>query len=340
MSGGLAIVLSGGGAKGAFQVGVLDELITQRGVQAQHWVGVSTGSIQALGGAMADIPGLVRHWTTITGDGDIYKKRLLGLIAGLLGKPSLYKSGPLRERLAGYANKAKLDASGKSLLVGTVDLSTRKFHNKSPATLGPGETIAEWVYASCAQPPYFEPLERPGPSGKPVQWVDGGVRNVTPLSAAMDLNPKAILMIITSPEDDPAALPSDKSYDTLIEIVGRCVSTLVNEVATNDVKNATLINDMLSAINAQKDELASQGITGAAADAIIAPFEKQIKRYEFVPVMAIRPRFQDKADLAAMPDTLEFNPLKLGATINYGRRVARENWPAVEAFLRSSGVFP
>ncbi len=41
----LAVVLSGGGAKGAFQVGVLDELISNRGVRVDIFAGVSTGAI-------------------------------------------------------------------------------------------------------------------------------------------------------------------------------------------------------------------------------------------------------------------------------------------------------
>ena len=57
MARGLAIVLSGGGAKGAFQVGVLDELIVRRGVKVDVFAGVSTGAIQALGGA-----GYTKEW--------------------------------------------------------------------------------------------------------------------------------------------------------------------------------------------------------------------------------------------------------------------------------------
>ncbi len=49
MAGGLAIVLSGGGAKGAFQVGVVHELVVNRGVRLDIVAGVSTGAIQALG---------------------------------------------------------------------------------------------------------------------------------------------------------------------------------------------------------------------------------------------------------------------------------------------------
>ena len=76
----LAIVLSGGGAKGAFQVGVLDALITTHGVKPAIAVGTSTGAIQALGVAQDDIAGLLKVWTGIKGNSDIYTDR-----SGLLG---------------------------------------------------------------------------------------------------------------------------------------------------------------------------------------------------------------------------------------------------------------
>ena len=65
MAGDLAIVLSGGGATGAFQGGVLDELIVNRGVKVDIAVGTSTGSIQALAVAQDDIPRLLQFWTSL-----------------------------------------------------------------------------------------------------------------------------------------------------------------------------------------------------------------------------------------------------------------------------------
>jgi NTE family protein len=91
----LAIVLSGGGAKGAFQVGVLDALITGRGVRPAIVVGTSTGAIQALAVAQQDVPGLVRAWLALRRNRDIYRER--GGIAGavLLGEKGLYDAAPL-----------------------------------------------------------------------------------------------------------------------------------------------------------------------------------------------------------------------------------------------------
>lgn len=120
----LAIVLSGGGAKGAFQVGVLDALINIHGVRPSIVVGTSTGAIQALGVAQDDIDGLKDVWLQIKGNRDIYRDR--GGIAGsiLLGEKALYDATPLRRLLKKFADPAKLSASPIDMRLGVVSLQS------------------------------------------------------------------------------------------------------------------------------------------------------------------------------------------------------------------------
>ena len=104
-------MLSGGGAKGAFQVGVLDQLITKRKVKVDIAVGTSTGSIQALAVAEDDLPKLIRLWTEIKGNDDIYRKRGGTFLAVINGKPSLYDASPLRALLEKNVDEARLQAN-------------------------------------------------------------------------------------------------------------------------------------------------------------------------------------------------------------------------------------
>ncbi|MFL6770586.1 MAG: patatin-like phospholipase family protein, partial [Sphingomicrobium sp.] len=155
MAGELAIVLSGGGAKGAFQVGVLDELITNRGVKIDIAVGTSTGSIQALAVAQDDIPKLVQIWSRLRKNSDIYEKRPLGVASALLGSKSIYKAGGLKRMLEDTADDDRLRATGKKLRLGVVNLGTGLFRTIDETVPG----IHNWVYASCAMPVFFEPLK-------------------------------------------------------------------------------------------------------------------------------------------------------------------------------------
>ncbi|QMW24024.1 patatin-like phospholipase family protein [Sandaracinobacteroides saxicola] len=320
MAAGIAVVLSGGGAKGAFQVGVLDELISARKVAIDIFAGVSTGAIQALGGAQDDMPGLLDAWLGLRGNEDVYRPKPLGIIGGLLGASSLYDPAPIRARIRRFADPAKLAATGKKLLLGVVNLQSgafRSIHENTP-------NIADWVYASSAQPPFFPPLTTRDAAGAQEQWVDGGVRNVTPLSAALDWNPRAVIVVMASPL--AAAAPVTRQYDSLVSIALRSVGILTSEVVANDIGQAALINALIAARGKQAAALAKSGITGTAAAAILAPLDAQLSTYRFAPIHIIAPA-------AEISDTLEFDPAKIRAGIAAGRKAVADDWPALSALI-------
>jgi NTE family protein len=319
MAGGLAIVLSGGGAKGAFQVGVLDELVVQRGVSVDIVAGVSTGAIQALGVAQDDVPGLVQRWLGIRGNGDIYTERPLGVVGGLLGEDSIYDTKPLRKLIKGFADDGKLQASGRKLLLGVVNLGTGQFRTIDESVPG----IASWVYASCAMPVFFDPLLTKAADGTKEQWVDGGVRNVTPLDAALEFNPRGVIVVRASPKPQPGPV---RTFPDLIKIGLRAVDILQSEVSINDTSNAALINDLISAREAQMRALQAEGISGAQASRILRPLDLQLARYRFAPIRVIEPDHE-------VSDTLEFDPAKIRAAIDAGRDAVEREWDALEPLL-------
>ncbi len=319
MPGELAIVLSGGGAKGAFQVGVLDELITNRKIKPKIVVGTSTGAIQALGLAQNDVPGLVKRWMDIKGNSDIYTKRPLGVGGALLGEKSIYNAAPLRKMLKAFADPDKLKRSKIEMRLGVVSLSSGSF--RTIAQNNPN--IHEWVYASCAMPVFFDPLLTRAADGTEEQWVDGGVRDVTPLGAALDFNPRGVIAIRASPKPEVGAA---RVYDNLVEIGLRAVSIQQSEVSINDLANATLINDLIAAREVQFRLLEAQGITGAAATALLHPWDQQLAKYRFAPIRIIEPKKE-------YSDTLEFNPAKIREAIAAGRQAVTDNWAALQPLL-------
>ncbi|MEP2379866.1 patatin-like phospholipase family protein [Parasphingorhabdus sp.] len=318
----LAVILSGGGAKGAFQVGVLDELITNRNVRFDIFSGVSTGAIQALGGAMNDMPGMLDQWLSIKGNGDIYRKRPFGVASAIFGADSLYDASKLKQKLIEYADPEKLKRARRKLRVGTVSLATGRYveiDEKNP-------DIGQWVYASSAQPPFFQPLKTVDGDGTREQWVDGGVRNVAPLSSTMHLKPRALLVILASPPE-PVRVPG-KTYDNLVEIGLRSVGIQGNEVATNDVGNAMLINDLLAAREGQRRRLMQMGLTSTQIGEALAPLDIQLSRYSFAPVRIIAPPVGFEA-----PETLDFKPAKIRAAIDAGRQAVTDQWDSLRLFL-------
>lgn len=319
MAGELAIVLSGGGAKGAFQVGVLDELIVGRGVKVDIAVGTSTGSIQALAVAQDDIPRLVQLWSGLRKNSDIYVKRPLGVASALLGSKSIYKASGLKQLLEEAADDDKLRSTGKKLRLGVVNLGTGVFRTIDENVPG----IHNWVYASCAMPVFFEPLKTRAADGTEEQWVDGGVRDVTPLGSAMELNPRGIIVVRASPKPEPGEA---RTYGDLIQIGLRAVGILQSEVSMNDLANATLINDMIAARGAQYRALEALGISGQQAASVLRPLDLQLAKYRFVPNVVIEP---EKEYL----DTLEFDAVKIAEAMGAGRDAVGRMWDSIEPLL-------
>lgn len=319
MPGGLAVVLSGGGAKGAFQVGVLEELIVNRGVKVDIAVGTSTGSIQAMGVAQDDIPQLVKFWSDLKSSSDIYTKRPLGPAGAIFGAKSLYDARGLKKLLSTAVDETKLRSTGKKLRLGIVNLGTGVFRTIDESVPG----IANWVYASCAMPLFFEPLKTKAADGTEEQWVDGGVRDVTPLASAMELNPRGIIVVRASQKPKPGPV---RTFPNLIEIGLRAVDILQSEVSVNDLANATLINDMIAARGAQLRALESLGLTAAQAATVLRPLDVQIANYRFVPNYVIEPD-------ANYLDTLEFDPAKIATAIAAGKAAVDQHWDAISAIV-------
>lgn len=315
MAGELAVVLSGGGAKGAFQVGVLDELINNRGVKIDIAVGTSTGSIQALAVAQDDIPKLLQLWLGIQRNSDIYVKKPLGIVGGIIGADSIYDAKGLRRLLKQNADDNKLQATGKKLRLGVVNLGTGEFRPIHESVPG----IHNWVYASCAMPVFFDPLK----TSDGAQWVDGGVRDVTPLGTALELNPRGVIVVRAGAKARPAA---PKKYGNLIEIGLRAVDILQKEVSANDLANAALINDLIAAREAQLRALQAANVDPAEQTAILRPLDVKLAEYRFAPIRIIEP---DRDYL----DTLQFDPAKIREAIDAGRQAVDREWQAIEPLL-------
>lgn len=311
MSTRLAIVLSGGGAKGAFQVGVLDELINQRGIRPSIVVGTSTGAIQALGVAQLDVTGLLDVWLSLKGNGDIYKERSGTLLSALFGEKAVYDAAPLKRLLKSFAKPDRLATSGIDMRLGVVSLQSGEFRTIDKNV----PDIHNWVYASCAMPTFFDPLQ----TSDKQQWVDGGVRDVTPLGSALELNPSGVLVVRASPASNPA---TTKNFKGLVPIGLRSVALLQSEVSRNDVANTALINDMLAVRDQTFTALEAAGISGPTAARILRNLDLQLSKYRFAQVRVLEPQEE-------FSDTLEFDPAKIRRAIDAGRAIVESQWPTI-----------
>ena len=194
-----ALVLSGGGSRGAYQVGAIQALL-EAGRTWNTVHGISVGALNASWIAMHSpmeqphsINGLLDIWNNINTSDDIYTRwnpiKPINYLYSMW-KGSLHSGQPLKNIVDKFLDAGKIASSGVKLTVGCVNL------NNSEYTVIDGENAAikEFILASSHLPLVFEPMELYGE-----KWVDGGIRHQIPIYEALKERPDEIDVILTSP---------------------------------------------------------------------------------------------------------------------------------------------
>jgi NTE family protein len=215
LPGQVVLVLQGGGALGAYQVGVY-EALHEAGIEPDWMIGTSIGAINAAiiaGNKPEDrLPRLRELWkrfeqepqfqalqywpgvgealanfsTLARGIPDFFSPRLPawgGVQANVgLDAASYYDTAPLRETLSSLVDVSILNAAHPRLTVGAVNVTSGalRYFDSRDAALG-----LEEVMASAALPPGFPAIRVDGEA-----YWDGGLYSNTPLEAVLDDNPR------------------------------------------------------------------------------------------------------------------------------------------------------
>lgn len=220
----ISVVLSGGGAKGAFQAGVLKALHDQ-GVRPDLIVGTSVGALNAAGLSHLGIDGVLDTWRSIRGIKDVFRDRWWRLPFNGAGRYSLE---PLAAKLA-TLTAVPLKPDAPEAVACYVDLRTTKAHYASNREDSPQE-FAKAVLASAAIPFYMEPVDG--------YLVDGGVREVAPVQEALDtMDWRGELYVITCQPlvEGQASDPFDQSYPRALSLGLRALDIRDHETLINDL---------------------------------------------------------------------------------------------------------
>lgn len=186
-----ALILTGGGARGAFHIGVWKYLLEQ------EWTpdlicGTSIGAINAAAiGSGLPLEGLQQLWTTCHRS-RIYRSKLLkSLASALFRRPlkPLLDTGPLREMITKHVNLAALRQSPIDIVVTAVNVVNGRLH-----LFNQHEIDVDHLMASSAMPILF-PWQYIG--GEP--YWDGGVMANTPLFTALQKEMDEIIVVLLSP---------------------------------------------------------------------------------------------------------------------------------------------
>lgn len=228
----IAIVLSGGGNRGAIEAGALQALF-EHGIRPDILVGSSAGAMNAAFIATDPTPAganrLADLWLNVQRQ-DIFRGNALTMaLRLLLGRDSIFSRAALRRLVESHLpsgvstfgdlpDKVKLYITAASLNTGLLYLYGEK----------PEASLLEAVLASSAHPVIFEPLEASGQ-----QLVDGGVVSNVPIEIAIDKGAQEIYVINVGYGGEPRPKVTD-----IPGIISRTISAMMHQHLLDDLEAA------------------------------------------------------------------------------------------------------
>ena len=277
----VAVVLPGGGARGAYEVGALSVLLpalAARGENVSIWCGTSVGAINsAVMASSAHLPVAeqVEHavavWEGLRRQDVI--ARLLGpggarmmfrLLAHGLGVPgvalaSLLDPSPLTPTLDRWIDWRRL---ARNVATGSVDavcvvatlLSTGKpvgfasVRGEVPSRVDneiryvKTRLTGEHVRASAAIPVLFPTVEVTSPRTARGHYTDGGTRLNSPIKPAIELGATKVIVVGFEPFGHGAELPRAPRKPSIADVSANVLDGLLVDQVTHDLHRVAAIN--------------------------------------------------------------------------------------------------
>lgn len=208
-----ALVISGGGSKGAFAGGVAQYLMEEKKKQYDLFVGTSTGSLMVSHLALGKIDALKKIYTsvnqkTIFSNNPFVVKRVhgekvitinhLNTLWNLInGRKTFGESKNLRKLIRRNITEEmflEIIKEEKEVLVTVSNLSANRIEYKTLSECTYNDFV-DWIWASCNYIPFMSLLEKDG-----CQYADGGFGCLVPIREAILRGAKEVDAIILETE--------------------------------------------------------------------------------------------------------------------------------------------
>jgi predicted acylesterase/phospholipase RssA len=268
------LVLQGGGALGAFELGAIEWLL-ENGIRPDVVSGVSIGAINAtvLAGSKQADPGdeLRALWAELTtpawpppfdgangevslfGNAALYAPRLD--VLNLWRWTSLYETAPLRRTLERHVDFDKLgpqnfrrppDSRAPRLILTATNLISGKLDRFDSREMA---LTPEHVVASGSIPPSFPMTTAPDPDGAPTPYWDGGLFDNTPLSKVIDAleqsdDPDKTMFVVNL---FPSGAPLPRNIP---EVTARMMTLAFSNRTEKDLRRARQTTEIIELVEA------------------------------------------------------------------------------------------
>lgn len=322
-----ALVISGGGAKGAFAVGVVRHLFLT--FRKTGWFavtgGTSTGALISPMVALMAAPDpmgsqalqtLVDMYTSVSTSDILEKQSIFELIHR---QDALYESDPLRDLIHRQLRPEWFEwlqspEAPDSYVVYTNYQNGQKVAASSKDDGMTRERFIQAMLASASVPVVMEATIIDGEV-----CYDGGVRDLLPFGRAIALGAETIVPVCLDPERFSETRSRFRRMD---KILLRTLAILVDETGRNDFAMANLIN---IGIQAKEEILNAFSQDSSALKKLQGVFNKEKFRALFGPekrlvrvITGLRP------EEPLTEDSLTFDPAKMRMWVDWGEQKARE----------------
>ena len=208
-----ALVISGGGSKGAFAGGVAQYLIQERKKEYDLFLGTSTGSLMVSHLALGKIEALRDLYTSVNqrsifsnnpfivrevdGNKIVSINHLNVLWNFIMGRKTFGESKNLRKLIKNKFSKEEFDqlkTSHKEVIVTVSNITSNEVEYKSIKDYS-YLSFCDWIWASCNYVPFMSLLYKNG-----CHYADGGLGCLVPINEAIKRGAKEVDVIILETE--------------------------------------------------------------------------------------------------------------------------------------------
>jgi len=340
----VVLVLQGGGALGAYQVGVY-EALHEAGIEPQWVIGTSIGAIN--GAIIAGNPPgqrmerLGRFWDRMQGHSgnpweafwsawaahygnlNTYTKGIPGFfepnprsawgVHTLLGveQAAFYSTAPLRETLAGLIDFDYVNAGAGRLTLGAVNVRSGEMHYFDSRDQ---PLDARHVMASGALPPAFPAVRIDGET-----YWDGGIYSNTPIEVVLDDKPRRNSLIFTA----NVWHPEGGEPETIWQVLARQKDIQYSSRAKSHVMRQQQIHRLRHVVRELERHLPESRRNDPEVRSLLA--------YGCASVMHVVPLFAPRLEGEDHTKDIDFSPHGIRARWSAGladtrRRIAEAPW--------------
>lgn len=240
-----ALVISGGGSKGAFAGGVAQFLIKDCKKQYDIFIGTSAGSLLIPLLSLGAIEKLHTIFTSVTQSdifninpfiiskrGNVYNTRINhpGILKMFLrGKKTFGESLNLRSLITKFLTREdflKMKNAAPNVVVTVANLTSLQMEYKSVKD-STYEDFCDWIWASSNVIPFMSLLVKNG-----FEYADGGLGKMVPVSHAIEMGATEIDIIVLKTEKRKIKNPP---VHNALELTVRAFDFMLNQIHIDDL---------------------------------------------------------------------------------------------------------